>query len=191
MDISVVRERPVVEAVIANGEIIYDQTRMAHLSSRSAGTIWQVDREVGQRVASGNVLLLVDAAEVGKAKSEFQQALAQVRLKQTNVERMTPLVESGSIPDRQFREASAALQDAQIRLLAAQQTLVNLGLPVKSQDFATLDAQEIVQRMRLLGLPKEIAAQTDSEFDHVEPVALEITFGRDRRRATRGGRRGR
>jgi len=163
VDIAVVHERPVVEAVVANGEILYDQTRMAHLSSRAPGTIWQVDRQVGERVTAGEILLLVDAAEVGRAKSEFQQALAQVRLKQTNVERMAPLAENGSIPDRQVREASAALQDARIKLLGAQQALVNLGLPVKAQDFADLDAQEIALRMQFLGLPEKIAAQLDAE----------------------------
>ena len=41
-------ERPVVEAVVANGEVVYDETRMAHLASRVAGTVWRVE-QAGRR----------------------------------------------------------------------------------------------------------------------------------------------
>ncbi len=37
VDIAIVAEKPIVEAIVANGEIVYDETRMAHLSSRVAG----------------------------------------------------------------------------------------------------------------------------------------------------------
>ena len=34
VDIAVVERRPILEAIVANGEVTYDETRMAHLSSR-------------------------------------------------------------------------------------------------------------------------------------------------------------
>ena len=37
VDIAIVAERPIVEAITANGEIVYDETRMAHFSSRVPG----------------------------------------------------------------------------------------------------------------------------------------------------------
>src|SRR6185312_12773458 len=75
VDIAVVQQRPVVEAATANGEVVYDGNRMAHLSSRVAGTVWQVERQVGDRVRKGVCLALVDAADVGKAKAELLQAI--------------------------------------------------------------------------------------------------------------------
>jgi hypothetical protein len=50
VDIALVAEKPVVEAIVANGEIVYDETRMAHLSSRVAGSVWRVNKQVGDRV---------------------------------------------------------------------------------------------------------------------------------------------
>jgi cobalt-zinc-cadmium efflux system membrane fusion protein len=158
IDIAVVDEQPVVETVAANGEVVYDQTRSARLASRVAGTVWRVEKQVGDQVSSGDVLALIDAADVGKAKSEFLQAIAGLRLKSTNVERLKPLAENGTVPARQLTEADAALEEARIRLLAAQQALVNLGLPVRADDYAGLSAEQIALRIQFLGLPAELAA---------------------------------
>ena len=157
VDIAIVAERPVVEAVVANGEIVYDQTRMAHLSSRVTGTIWRVQKQVGDRVAKGDVLALVDAAEVGRAKSEFLQAVSQRRLKRASVERLRPLA-GNAIPGRQFLEAQTAAEEADIRLHQAQQALVNLGLPVEAGEFTDLSSSEIAKRLQLFGLPDELAS---------------------------------
>ena len=88
IDIAVVDQRPLVEAITANGEIIYDQTHLAHLASRVPGTVWRVEKQVGEAVRKGDILALVDSAEVGKAKSELLQAIADLRLKQGNVDRL-------------------------------------------------------------------------------------------------------
>lgn len=156
--IDVVAQAPVIEAITATGEVVYDGTRFAHLSSRVAGTVWRVLKQVGEPVRTGDVLALVDAAEVGRAKSEFMQALAHERLTRTNAERLTPLATQGAVPERQVREATAAQHEAQIRLMSARQTLVNLGLPVPQDQFGRLDLDEVAARVQFLGLPSEITA---------------------------------
>src|SRR5262249_33232947 len=77
---------PVVETIAGNGEVTYDQTRVARLSSRVAGTVWRVDRQVGDLVKQGDILALIDGAEVGKAKADFLHAFAQVDLKTRTLE---------------------------------------------------------------------------------------------------------
>ena len=49
------------------------------------------------------MLALIDAAEVGRLKSEFLQAISQMRLKRDNVERLRPLA-GNAIPAREFLE---------------------------------------------------------------------------------------
>jgi cobalt-zinc-cadmium efflux system membrane fusion protein len=161
IDIAVVAEQPIVEAAVATGEVIYDQTRMAHLSSRVAGTVWHVERQVGDRVQKGDLLSLVDAAEIGKAKGEFLQAIAQVRLKQATHERLKSLT-GDVLAARQLREAEAAWQEARIRLQTAQQALINLGLTVRAEDYADVDPSQIATRIQFLGLPAEIVARLDA-----------------------------
>src|SRR5262249_3539404 len=81
IDVAPARQSPLVEFVAANGEIAYDQNRVARLSSRVGGAVWRVEKQVGDKVQTGEVLALVDAAEVGRAKAEFLQALAHADLK--------------------------------------------------------------------------------------------------------------
>ncbi len=161
VDVAVVEEQPLVEAITANGEVVYDRTREAHLASRVPGAVWRVYKKVGDRVRSGDVLALIDGAEIGKSKSEFMQAVSRLRLSESNITRLKPLATDGVVPARQYREAEAGLQDAQIRLLAAQQALANLGLPVQASDFIDDTTDEIAERIQFLGLPEEITATLD------------------------------
>jgi cobalt-zinc-cadmium efflux system membrane fusion protein len=163
IEIAVVKRRAMTEAVTANGEIIYDQTHLAHLASRVAGTVWRVEKQVGESVRKGDVLAIIEAAEVGKAKGELLQAIAQFRLKDMTVGRLRPLVSNASIPERQYREAEAARQESQIRLITAEQTLVNLGLAVRADEFAELSPEQIAERIQFLGLPSEIVASIGGE----------------------------
>ncbi len=161
VDIAVVTQRPIIEAIVATGEVIYDQTRMAHLASRVPGTIANVNTRVGNRVQRGDVLALIDSAEIGKAKSTLLQAITQFRLKKVNLDRLRPLVTDGSIPERQFREAEAAFNEAEIALLSAQQYLVNLGLPVSMEVFDGLNSNEITRRIQFLGPPEDLVSTFD------------------------------
>jgi cobalt-zinc-cadmium efflux system membrane fusion protein len=98
------------------------------------------------------VLALVDAAEVGKAKGEFLQALALESLKARTLRAMKPAYDRGAIPEAKFRETEAALRQAQIRLVAAQQALGNLGLPVRTEDVQDLPPDKLGERLQFLGL---------------------------------------
>ena len=150
---------PMVESITANGELNYDETRSAHLSSRRPGTVWRVEKQLGDRVAKGEVLALVDAAEVGKAKAEFLQALTQADLKRLNYKHQQSAADA--LPAKQLRESASALQEAEIRLVMAQQALVNLGLPLDVEEFDDLETDEIVRRVQFLGLPAEFVDALD------------------------------
>jgi len=159
VDIAVVTERPIIEAIVAPGEVTYDQTRSAHLASRVTGTVSSVLKQVGDRVQAGDLLALIDSADVGRGKSDLLQAISAYRLKKTNVERLTPLFENGSVPERNLRESDAALQQAEIQMLSAQQFLVNLGLEVDVRNLEGLDAVDLSRQVSLLGIPEDTLAE--------------------------------
>jgi multidrug efflux pump subunit AcrA (membrane-fusion protein) len=156
IDVELVERRPMVETIVTNGEITYDQTRVAHLASRLPGTVWRVYRNVGQHVREGDVLALVDAAGVGQAKSELLDALAQAEFQQHTVERLAPLVERQIIPGSRLLEAQTELEQAEIRLRRAQQALANLGLSVTVEDLKRLGPTDRADQVRFLGIPPEI-----------------------------------
>jgi len=145
-----------VECVAGNGEIGYDQTRVARLSSRVPGTVWRVEKQVGDAVTQGEVLALVDAGEVGKAKAEFRQAFTQVDVKRQILENLRSA--GAAVPARSLQDADAAFREARIRMLSAQQALVNLGLPIRAESLKGLTDEQIVQRMQFLGLSDALAS---------------------------------
>ena len=162
IDIGLVEERRMVETIKANAEIRYDQRRVARLSPRAAGTVWRVEKEVGQSVKKGEILALVDSVEVGKAKAELLQAIALVELKQQTVRRMKPLV-GNAISGAKFLEAQAELKTAQISQVSAQQALLNLGLPVEVKDLKGLSPEEMAEKIRFQGLPRSLISSLESK----------------------------
>lgn len=86
--VEAVEERPMAAHVTAPGEIRYDETRVARLAPRAAGTLVRVEKTIGQDVKRGDVLALVDAVEVGRARSALLEALAQVDVKAAAIERV-------------------------------------------------------------------------------------------------------
>jgi len=165
-----------VEAVTANGEVGYDQTRLARLSARLPGTMWSVAKQVGDRVQRGEVLALIETAEVGRAKAEFLQAFVQTQLKTRNWESYQKAASSGAVPDRQIREAEAALSEARIRLATAEQTLVNLGLPVDADALKGVAENQLAGRIQFLGLPDSLVKTLDARSTTSNLLPLKATF---------------
>lgn len=167
--------KPIVERVRTTGVITYDERLTACLSARTTGTVWQVCKHVGETVRRGDVLVIVDAAEVGQHKSEFLSALVAQEAK---LEILTNLesISSGAIPQRQVREARVALREAKIRVLNAEQTLVNLGFSIQAEDFEKLGDAERAARVQFLGLPESMAKELDRDKTTSNLLSIRATF---------------
>lgn len=159
IDIDVVEERRMSDAISANGEIMFDQTRVAHLSPRAAGTVAGVFKTTGDKVERGEILALVDATVVGQAKSQLLQGLVQVQLKRSNVQRLQSA--GAGVPTKSIVEAEAALQEAEIALVSGRQALVNLGFVVPDE-LEKRDAKSIAEELRLLGIPADLVTSSSS-----------------------------
>lgn len=165
-------ERPVTESISANAEVGYDQARVARVSSPVAGVVRRVEKAIGDRVKPGELLAVLDAAEVGKAKSEFLQALAQTQARDKAVAVMRPAFNRGSVAEASLRDAEALAQEARIRLAAAEQALANLGLAVRAADHKGLSAEESARRVRPAGFSEgEVKAhRLDTSTANLFPV---------------------
>src|SRR4051812_49085131 len=62
--------------VTANAEAAYDANRYAEISPRVAGFLREVHADLGQAVRTGDLLAVVDSAEVGAAKTQYLSARA-------------------------------------------------------------------------------------------------------------------
>jgi cobalt-zinc-cadmium efflux system membrane fusion protein len=151
-----VKEGSLREVVTAPGELQLDPTQLAHLAPRATGNVWRVEEKgrLGTTVKRGDVLAYVESTDVAKAKSEFIQAMLQVE----NRTRVLDLAKGGTgmVSPRVLMEAEQNLREAKVQLFIAQQALLNLGLPLKVDDLKGLSEEELVKRLRKLGLPKDL-----------------------------------
>lgn len=155
IDINLVDRGPVVETIKTTGEIVYDPTRVTHLSSRSGGTIWHVEKNVGDQVKQGDLLALVDAVEAGRLKSRLLKALAQLELNSSALKRIERL--GGTVvPEREIQEARAAKTETEYEIESAIQAISNLGLPIQGDEIKGKSATEVSSKLKFLGLPKSI-----------------------------------
>lgn len=164
IEVDVVQERLMMEYKTAYGEVGFDQTSVARVSSRVPGIAWWVSKSVGESVKKGEMLALIDAAEVGKAKSEFLLALSQVDQKNRSLELVETLIREGVHKEgnRQQLEAKAAVSEAETRLLSAQQALMNLGFPIPN-GIAKLSPRQQASAVQFLGLPQNLIQQLSQQ----------------------------
>ena len=164
-------ERPMTTSLTANAEADYDRRNYAQLSSPVPARVWRVEKEVGQPVKKGEVLALLDAAEVGKLKAEFLTAVAEQDLHNKTLRRLRSSAESGFKTDAQLQEGEAAVKVAGIRVFNAQQSLVNLGL-----SNAVEDIPNDRRKMQFLGLPEAITESLDPKTTTANLLPLLAPF---------------
>jgi len=161
LEYAVVQVRPMAQYVTALGAVDYEPSRYARLSSRASGSVWRVEKEIGDRVRKGETLALIEAAEVGKAKASFLQNLSQLRQAEMTQKRLQSLGQKGAVSERSQIDAAFALKEARIRVFNDQQALLNLGLPLRLDEVKELPEEQLVQHLRLLGLPPSVLKEFD------------------------------
>jgi cobalt-zinc-cadmium efflux system membrane fusion protein len=123
-------ERPMAESIAVPAEVGYDRTRFARVVSRVPGAARYAGKELGASVQAGDVLVLVDAAEVGRSKADLLSALAASDVAAANEQRLERSVAGGFRTEVERLHASAQAREAEIRLFNSRQALLNLGLPL-------------------------------------------------------------
>lgn len=173
LQVAVVESRPLAAVVTAPAELNYDETRLARLSSRVPGTAIRVEKQIGDRVRKGEVLAVIDAAAVGKAKTDLLEAITALDLAEKQASSSADSAKKGAVSGLQAERDAAAARQTQARVLAAQQALVNLGMPVDSSDLRKLTPTQQAERLRLLGLPTEYAKGLEMRggSDNLIPVS--------------------
>jgi cobalt-zinc-cadmium efflux system membrane fusion protein len=142
-----VKKSAVSPAITANCEVGYDETRLAHVRPRVRGIVREVRVQAGDAVRRGDVLAVIDSAELGQAKADYLVALPLVELWTKNRRRFQRLEDEGVVAGKKLLEAEAELARAKAQVVKARQRLQNLGLA--SDQIASL-ADEPAARRNLL-----------------------------------------
>jgi cobalt-zinc-cadmium efflux system membrane fusion protein len=113
--------------LIANAETAYDANHYADISPRVSGFIREVRVDLGQVVRPGDVLAVIDSAEVSAAKTQYLSSHAALQLAQVTAERTQSLSRSGAVAGKAELEVMTALNQARASTMDAEQKLRNLG----------------------------------------------------------------
>ena len=171
IDVDVVSEALMTDYITANGELIFDPNRVGLLSPKVSGTVVAVYKTVGDDVKAGEILALIDASQVGLLKSELMQNIVQLQLRQSTVERLRPLAETGAMVVKTLNEAEAALQESEVMLLSTKQVLGNLGFTIPD-DLVQETLKTIAERLQFIGIPDSIVNSLphDTKTTNLIPV---------------------
>lgn len=176
IDVDVVQERRMQDVLTANGELQFAPTRVAHLASRVPGSVARVFTTLGEPVAPGEILALIDAAAVGQLKSQLIQAIVQLQLRRTTVERLRDVGSSGAVAQKLVIESETALQEAEVALVSARQALANLGFDVP-EDLGENNAKSVAQTIRFLGIPTSVISSLPSGTQTANLIPIRSTYG--------------
>jgi cobalt-zinc-cadmium efflux system membrane fusion protein len=151
----------------ANAEIDYAAHNYAEVRPRVAGLIREVRADEGQKVRKGDVLLVVDSAEVGSAKAHYLTALPAVEMAKENNDIGRALVKQQIVGAKREIEGRTAWNRARADLLDAEQRLHNLG-------FSESDLRQIARTEDTTSLLSVVAPSDGTLVERFAVVGVAV-----------------
>ena len=124
---------PVAATVELPGEVVFDQTQLAHVSPRISGIVRQVNAAEGDEVEAGEVLAVLESRALADAKAEYLSARERLSLAEASFNREQRLWERQISAEQDFLDARQALEEARITLRRASQQLEALGVDAQER----------------------------------------------------------
>jgi cobalt-zinc-cadmium efflux system membrane fusion protein len=122
-------ERRKLEAPLPlTGELRFDERRVAHLAPTTESRVRAVRVSLGQRVAAGAPLVELESVALGEAQSQYLEARSSLDLARRAAERADSLRQEKIASEKEWLQARAEHQAAEIRARAAREKLLRLGL---------------------------------------------------------------
>jgi cobalt-zinc-cadmium efflux system membrane fusion protein len=75
-----------------------------------------------------------------------------------------------------MNEAEAEAREARFRRFNAQQTLINLGLPIRLEQLKGLSDEEMARKLQFLGLPKDVISELDPSTTTANLIPIIVPF---------------
>ncbi|TPG57388.1 efflux RND transporter periplasmic adaptor subunit [Roseomonas nepalensis] len=110
------------------GVLAASQDRQARVTARLGGIVAEVRKTLGEEVARGDVLAVLESREVADAKSEFLAATRSAALAETTLARETRLWRQRISAEQEFLQARTAAEEARIKVDLGRARLAALGL---------------------------------------------------------------
>ncbi|TLG76897.1 efflux RND transporter periplasmic adaptor subunit [Methylocystis sp. B8] len=130
----------------APGAVKPDPDRVARVAAKVAGVVEELRKRLGDSVARGETIAIIDSREVAEAKSEYLAAMANFDLQNILYQREKGLFEKKITAEQLFLKAKAAFTESKVKLDLARQKLA--ALDMSEQEIAALPTQPIADLRR-------------------------------------------
>ena len=147
IQVTTVRGGVLVGRVAVPGVVAASQDRLARVTARVAGIVAEVRRGLGEDVARGDVLAVIESREIADAKGDYLAALRTTALTETTLAREARLWRQRISAEQDFLQARTAAEEARIRLDLGRQRLSALSL--SEAEVAALPNQPVASLRRL------------------------------------------
>lgn len=122
-----VRQGSLSHQVSVPGRIVADADRMAQIVPKASGVVVEARKNLGDAVAKGEIMALIESREMAEAAAEFQAASRASELARITHNREKTLWEKKVTAEQDYLAAKNAWQEVQIRLDLAKQKMQTLG----------------------------------------------------------------
>jgi cobalt-zinc-cadmium efflux system membrane fusion protein len=119
---------PIAKRLAVPGTVIPDSDRVAHVSVKLSGTVAELRKQIGDDVAKGEILAVLESREVADAKSEYLAGRLANDLQQDITSRDKSLWEGRAVPEQQYIRSRNAAAQTEMKLNIARQKLLALGV---------------------------------------------------------------
>lgn len=174
----------IVRRVSLPGTVAASADRMARVPARVAGILTALNKRLGDEVAAGEVVAVIESAEIATVKGDYLAALRTAELVRTTFEREQRLWQRRVSAEQDFLKARTDWQEAQIRLELARQKLAALGLSqgeveqMPSQPIEAMRRREVRASMagRIIARPAVIGAAVTAEAEIYSIAELSVVW---------------
>lgn len=127
--------------IAAPAVVMADPDRVGRVAAKVAGTVAELRKKLGDSVARGEVVAVIDSREVADAKSEYLAAQVNYDLQNTLFQREKGLFDKKITAEQLFLKAQTTFAEARLRLDLARQKLASLDL--SDSEIAALPHQPV------------------------------------------------
>lgn len=113
----------VVVSLSLPGEVALNEETLAHVGPRVSGTVRKIEHRLGDEVKAGDVLAVLDSADVAEMQGEVMVARERLALAKAEHERKRKLYEEKIGSQKEFVAAKQAHAEARVALKSAMRAL--------------------------------------------------------------------
>lgn len=127
--------------VPSRGKVIVHPDHLAHVVPKVSGVAKEIRKNLGDKVAAGEVMVLLESREIADAKAHYLSALTKERLSKATAARELKLYKKNISAEQDYLNAQNSYEEAKINVQLAKQKLQVYGLNEEEIEALAFDDQ--------------------------------------------------